>query len=101
MARDSQLSELRSSFAPGFRVKDYEGTPMRLDWPRCASKRGSVSQWRQMKKLRDLVQTQASPSHLEFLKLLESMMVVDPKERPTAQACLEHEFFKRRVSERE
>ena len=95
MARSTQSSHLYNIFLPHGQTKNN----MRIDWPSVQRKDGSQQRFVKMKTLSDLVQHKHNRSHWLFLQLLEFMMVVDPNHRPSAKMCLEHEFFKVKISE--
>jgi len=80
-------------FKKDFELTKCDGVNMRIDWPNTARKDSSYESWKKMKTLRNLVQHEYNDAHKKFLELLEFMMIIDPNDRPTAKACLDHPFF--------
>ena len=91
---------MRGIFLRDGQTKIFEGKEMRIDWPNPQSKRKTSPQaWLKMKLFNQLVQSEFNESHKSFLDLLEFMMKLDPKERPTAREALDHPFFSLKIAE--
>jgi len=50
-----------------------------------------------MKNLSDVILWKHNDDHKEFMNLIKSMLVIDPRKRPQAEECLKHPFFARKV----
>ena len=71
---------------------------MRIDWPYCVrsskNRHKEEEGFHDFKKL-DVIVSDHDSEHQLFKHFLNSMLVIDPKKRPSASELLEHAFLKK------
>ena len=65
----------------------------RLQWPSAAKNNESVRRVRDMLLLDNIIPDDFGPEHTSLKELLNFMLIIDHKKRPTASECLAHPFF--------
>ena len=65
----------------------------RLKWPQAAKNNESVRRVREMLLLDNIILDEFGPEHQSLKVLLNFMLKIDHKKRPTATECLAHPFF--------